>query len=253
MQNSKLFNKNKILFLTSSPTGSLDGKIKVNGLDDRNQFVQNLRSVWKENARVLMIAAYPDHYDGNDRMTEFFRGVFEMRGFSISRMDILDNRWENLKEDALTEYDFLILAGGHVPTENAYFEKIDLRKKMEAYSGIVMGISAGTMNSADVVYAQPEEPGESSPEYQRFYRGLNLTQQMILPHYQMVKDYYVDDKKLYKDLTYADSYGHCFLVLPDGSYLFSQDGEEKVYGEAWMIQDGEMRKINELDGVLTLS
>ena len=37
-----------VIFLTSSPTGPLDGSRKVNGLDKKNYFVENLRKYWKE-------------------------------------------------------------------------------------------------------------------------------------------------------------------------------------------------------------
>ena len=41
------------------------------------------------------------------------------------------------------------------------------------------------MNSADIVYSQPEEEGEAvDPAYQRFLTGLNLTKTNLLPHYQ---------------------------------------------------------------------
>ena len=39
-----------------------------------------------------------------------------------------------------------------------------------------MGISAGSMNSSDIVYAQPELDGEViDHNYKKFFKGLNLT------------------------------------------------------------------------------
>ena len=51
--------------------------------------------------------------------------------------------------------------------------------------------------------------------------------------------------RLYEDITYGDSWSQRFLVLPDGSYLFSENGEETVYGEAYVISDGFLTKICE--------
>lgn len=228
------------VFLTSSPTGALDGSIPVNGLDDRNDFVKYLREVWPERASVLMITAFPTLYHQDDQMLSFFHDVFEMRGFSISQMDILDYRRPGISREELFAYDVIILGGGHVPTQNAYFKELDLRNKIAGFEGIVIGISAGSMNSADLVYVQPEEPGESVPEFVRFLPGLNLTKRNILPHYQMVKDNYLDGRRLFEDITYADSFGQNFLVLPDGSYLMIKDGVETVKGEAWEIRDGQL-------------
>ena len=55
----------------------------------------------------------------------------------------------------------LILGGGHVPTQNRFFQKIGLRERMKAFAGLVIGISAGSMNSAEIVYAHPELEGEA--------------------------------------------------------------------------------------------
>lgn len=230
-----------ILFLTSSPTGPLDGSRLVDGLDKMNHFVENLKKYWKENARCLMITATPDSYGQNDEMIKFFGKAVTKDGFTWSAFDLWDRRAKDVSKETLQSYDVIWLGGGHVPTQNQYFKELSLREKMKDFDGIVIGISAGTMNSADIVYAQPEHPGESvDPDYKRFIQGLGLTKTMILPHYQMVKDYYLDGKRLYEDITYRDSYGHEFLVLTDGSYLMSVEGSETVWGEAYRIAEGKI-------------
>ena len=55
--------------------------------------------------------------------------------------------------------------------------------------------------------------------------------------------------RLYEEITYEDSYGKEFLVLPDGSYVLIECGEAYVWGEAYLIKDGEMQQICE-DGEL---
>ena len=231
----------KKLFLTSSPTGPLDGSRPVAGLDEWNDFVVNLKKVWKDSSRCLMIAASPDCFRKNEEMTSFFAGVMKRSGLSVSSFDVWDHRTTDVSEEALCSYDVIFLGGGHVPTQNAFFQQIGLREKIRGFEGIVIGISAGSMNSADEVYAQPELPGESEDSsYLRFLPGLNLTKTMILPHYQMVKDTILDGKRLFEEITYPDSLGREFLILPDGSYLMSIDGRESVWGEAWLLKDGKL-------------
>lgn len=240
-----------ITFLTSSPSGPLDGSRKVDGLDDKNNFVINLEKYWKEDSRCLLIAADPSTYADNDKMAAFFSESVKKSGFTISVFDLWDGRRENISKDILYSYDVVILGGGHVPTQNEFFKQIGLREMIQNFKGIVIGISAGTMNSADIVYAQPELPGESvDPAYVRFLSGLGLTKTMILPHYQMVKDSELDGKRLYEDITYEDSYGKEFLVLPDGSYLLIENGVETIWGEAYRIFNGVIKKICE-DGAFT--
>ena len=191
-----------------------------------------------------MITAFPDNDAANDEMRGFFENAFASRGLTSSVFHIWDGRTADYSKETLHSYDMIILGGGHVPTQNAFFHKISLREKMEGFDGMVIGISAGTMNSADEVYVQPEEPGEAiDSNFKRTAVGLGLTKVQILPHYQMVKHNYLDGLRLFEDITYGDSYGREFLALNDGSYLMSVDGVESIHGEAYLIKDGELRQI----------
>lgn len=235
-----------IIFLTSSPSGPLDGSRRVDGLDRMNQFVENLKKYWRPNARCLMITAAPDAYAQNDEMIEFFGNAACRAGLSWSAFDLWDGRRADMSREVLHSYDVIWLGGGHLPTQNRFFEEIGLKKMVQGYRGVVIGISAGTMNTAEEVYALPEHEGESvDPEYERFMEGLGLTDTQILPHYQMVKDWMLDGQRLYEDIAYGDSYGKRFLVLPDGSYLLITSMSETVWGEAWQLSSGQLHKICE--------
>lgn len=229
------------LYLTSSPTGSYRSEEEADypGLNPANGLLEELKKDWKENARCLMIAATPDAHEMNDEMTDFFEEKLIASGLSVKEMVLCDDRNGEAIVKILEEFDMIILGGGHVPTQNAFFKKIKLREKIQNFDGIIMGISAGTMNCAETVYAQPELPGESvSSEYQRFIQGIGLTNKMVLPHYQAVKDDVLDGKRLFEEITYPDSVGRKFYVLVDGSYILQRDGKEKVCGEAYLIKDG---------------
>ena len=69
----------------------------------------------------------------------------------------------------------ILLGGGHVPSQNQYFKDYKIKEKLKEFDGILIGISAGSMNCANIVYAMPEEAGESiNPGYQRFLTGLHI-------------------------------------------------------------------------------
>lgn len=239
------------VYLTSSPTGPLDGSREVKGLDKMNGFVEKLKSDWVHNARVLIISATPDDYVCNDEMLDFFFKALLTDGFSVVSCDVLDERNADMTKEEIQAYDVIFLAGGHVPTQNAFFINIGLKGKLQGYNGIIIGISAGSMNCADVVYCPPEEPGEASnPEYQHFLIGLGLTKTMISPHYQMVKNHMRDGKRLYSDIVLVDSLwngGQAIYSLCDGSYLYQKNGEEVIYGETWITKNGDHWKLCSTD------
>lgn len=234
------------LFLTSSPCSPYpqeDGQV-LYGYSRENGFLDRLREGWEPGCRCAMISSDPADFTHNDRMQTDFEGFFAISGIPVESLTICDHRNEADAAGLLADCRIVILAGGHVPTQNAFFQRIGLKELIRGYEGTVMGISAGTMNCAGTVYAQPELAGESvDPEYRRYLKGLGLTDLMILPHYQEVKDNLLAGKRLMEDITYRDSAGRTFYALVDGSYVLAEDGHEVLYGEAYQIRDGRLRQV----------
>lgn len=234
------------LFLTSSPCDDAvpAGVALPCIFFTRNAFVDNLRRFVPPGRRFLAVAAWKDDHARNDEMAITFAGCFAYHGMAFSRVDVLDSRNQHRAAELVASAEVILLAGGHVPTQNAFFREIGLRALLAEGERVIMGVSAGSMNAAEVVYAQPEEAGEATdPAYRRFITGLGLTTRNILPHYHMVKDNVIDGLRLFEDVTFADSHGQTFHVLADGSYILETAEEVRLYGEAWVIRDGVMRAV----------
>ena len=230
-------------------TSSLGGSSKVNGirvpsiLIQNNGLLDNLKSIWTTDAKVLIISAGPSDYEKNDSVCACLKESLPMSGLSISHIDMCDSRNPSAVE-SLECVDVLILAGGHVPTQNKFIGQLRLRERLKDYHGSVVAWSAGSMNCADTVYAGPELEGEAiDPLYERWISGLGLTDINIFPHFQSLKDDYLDGLRLIEDITYADSVGHEIIALNDGSYIMLEDGKTTLYGEAYMIKDRQQWKI----------
>ncbi len=236
------------VFLTSSPCdNNVPEGCKLPCIfDARNRFAEVLREAVAPGMAGLYIAADPAAHALNDQAAYTFAGCFAQAGMPLSGMPVLDDRTQDTAEALVRNAEVIILGGGHVPTQNAFFRAIHLREMLADWDGTILGISAGSMNAADVVYAQPEEPGEAiAPDYQRFIPGLGAAFVNILPHYQMVKDNLIDGLRLFEDVTYPDSMGHAFYVLPDSSWVLVNGETAVVHGECWLLQDGVMTRFCE--------
>lgn len=239
-----------ILYMTSTPGGIDRQTGQPELLSNKNHFVDRLKADWKDRSRCVLIASEPAAAQFNSAMAQSYLTCFNRSGLSMQSIDVLDSRKPEIA-DILDRYEVIILAGGHVPTENAWFHKLHLREKLQHYQGIVIGISAGTMNCAETVYAQPEEEGESmDPKYRRFLQGLGLTRTKVIPHYNQTIDAVLDGKRLFQDITYPDSEGQAFYCLTDGAYIRkdTKTQKETLYGEAYLISDGEIGLISKTDG-----
>lgn len=243
-----------IAILTSSLGGShkVDGKWLPTYLLNQNGLTGIIKSYWKSGAKVLIICASPDEYERNDSVLYCMKEAFAMSGLDAVSFDMCDDRNMQVVEQFYS-YDAVILAGGHVPTQNDFFKEINLKEKLNGYEGILIGWSAGSMNCADVVYAQPELEGEGkNPEYQRFITGLGVTKTMIIPHFQAVKNDIVDGLRAIEDIAYPDSMGREFVALNDGSFIVCDNGVETLYGEAYLIKDGSETLLCKNEETITL-
>lgn len=242
------------LFLTSSIGGSYieNGRRIPCTLDGSNQFLNNLKKYWPENSKCLVISSDPDNDDINDSFKAIFAEAFRISGLSCSYWEVCDRRNEDRLAEIIYDYDVILLAGGHVPTQNKFFSRISLGELLKEYCGIVIGISAGSMNSADVVYAQPELDGEAiDPGYKRYLDGLNLTHISILPHYQYLMDESIDGLRIVEDISLADSKIRPFYALVDGAYILVDD-VSTLYGEAYYFCDEVITKVCDTDNCIQL-
>lgn len=127
-----------ITFLTSSIGGSYkkDGKRYPTLLLSTNGFNDQLKKYWKEYANVLVISASPEEWERNDSIHNILKIAFPMSGLSINLFEICDSRSVGLA-DQINRFDVVILAGGHVPTQNKFFEQLGLKKLLEDYDGFI--------------------------------------------------------------------------------------------------------------------
>ena len=239
-----------IVYLTSSPC--VDGADRAI-LNPENDFLDRLRCDLPVNPRCLFVASSPDDRDATCEFGAAMFCAFAEAGLHFSSYHILDGQTAHQAADLIAHSDFIILAGGHVPTQNAFFREIGLAELLEDFPGVIMGISAGSMNAAEIVYMQPEAPGESRPSFRRFVPGLGLTKVNICPHFQKVHDMILDGKRLFEDITYSDSMGKTFYALPDGSYFYIDEDQTLLCGKAWRIRNGILERLTKDGDTLDIS
>ena len=223
------------LILTGSPTRYGEDHITTD-----NGLLAAVQEALPPRPHVLLVSAAPDDRKFTDSMSDCIRNS----GITPAAVVMLDRRNAGIAAHLVQKADWIVLCGGHVPTQNRFLQEIRLKELLRGFDGLVMGCSAGSMNCADRVYSHPELPGEASdPHYQRWLTGLGLTTRQLVPHYDQVRHALVDGLRLFEDVAFPDSWRHAFYTFPDGGYILSRDGREELHGTAWEISNGQMRQI----------
>lgn len=228
------------LFLTSSHTQGWAGD-----LNPANGFAEHLASALAgKPIRCVVISSYPDDIEITDRMAWEIRECFDRADLPFEHYEVIDRRTAKYATRILKNVNFIILCGGHVPTENAFFEELNLRKRLAKYDGVMMGISAGSMNCAGRVYCPPELEGEAIDKtYINHVQGLGYTDINILPHYQNLRKMKIDGFHLMKDFVLKDSFEHPVWCLTDGSYFFIEGDYVELRGKAYKAHNGKARLV----------
>ena len=110
------------IVLTSSPSGRpFEPGPDIPVLDTRNHFVANLRAVWPDHAVLgLAIAADPYAYEQNDEMCQVFAQSFANAHLPLTALIPCDARNAEEIGSLLPQSGFVMLCGGHVPTQNHF-------------------------------------------------------------------------------------------------------------------------------------
>jgi len=228
------------LILTGSPT-----RFGEDRFTEDNGLLANVQAALPLSPRVLLVSAAPDDRKFTDYVLDSMSACIRNSGISPSSVTMLDRRNADLARDLVRSADWIVLCGGHVPTQNRFLHEIGLQELLRGFDGLVMGCSAGSMNCAERVFSHPELPGEAiDPAYPRWLEGLGLTRRQIVPHYDQVRDVVLDGKRLFEDIIFPESWRHTFYTFPDGGYILSKEGRETLHGLAWEISNGNMRQVS---------
>ena len=235
------------LYLTGSPTRFGEPSFTTD-----NGFLADVKASLAEvtgpgrKPRVLLVSAAPDDKGFTDSVKKGMSDCIHSSGIQTASIIMLERSNARKAEELVHQADWVILCGGHVPTQNRFIHEIGLRELLKGYEGVIMGCSAGSMNCAEDVYSHPEMPGEArDPNYKRWLKGLGLTDINLVPHFEQVRYAQVDGLRLFEDIAFPDSWGHRFYTFRDGGYVKVKDGRATLYGEAFEITRGAMHRISE--------
>ena len=236
------------LFLTGSPT-----RFGEPAFTRDNGFLAEVQAALAQVTgpdrlpRVLLVSAAPDDEGFTASVKKGMSDCIHASGIRTASITMLDRHNAAQTPELVKKADWIVLCGGHVPTQNKFLHEIGLKELIQDFPGVVMGCSAGSMNCADLVYSHPELPGEAlDPNYRRWLKGLGLTHIQLVPHMEQVRYAQVDGLRLFEDVAFPDSWNHRFYTFRDGGYVIQKPGKRpELRGEAFEITRGAMHRVSE--------
>lgn len=223
------------LFLTSNIFNiqKENGKKKTINFVNDNSFLKKLKECINDNNKFVLIVSDPFDYEKNDEYLKLDIQALSSVGINFKEYIILDNRNKHQIDKVLNNSSLIFLSGGNTFIQNIFFNEINLKKYIKEIDACIIGISAGSINSAKVVFNSPETTEDLI--HPCILDGLNLTEINIEPHFTLS-----NSNKIQMDSIIKESYNRVIYGLPDKSYIFNN----KIYGKCYKIYQGNIEIIS---------
>lgn len=184
----------------------------------------------KNNDTITFIATTFDDYEKNDLYYNNLIKHFKNIDITFSKTHLIDNRVsKDLSKDYILKSNIVFLMGGDTKKQMDSVKEYNLFEILKSKEGIILGVSAGSMNqSSRVVYKN---------DYNNYaiedYEGLGYIDINIYPHLDFNNIDYL--KEVFEVSNYTKT-----VALPDDSFIRIENNNIDFVGEYYTIQNSKI-------------
>lgn len=190
------------------------------------------RKIVQRNSFAFIASEFEKMHDRTDKYFHFFYQMFEDVGIHFKESYAVDARLSAEEAQKIVETaDVVWLSGGDTPTEFHYLQKYGLDKVIKQHCGVIIGMSAGSINLADTAICTQS----CGHDEQMIYPGLGCVHLSVEPHF-------VRNEVSHEVLELSHQY--VIYGLRDESVIVCENGHTDFYGEIYKIEGGTIEQIN---------
>ncbi|MBR2408514.1 MAG: Type 1 glutamine amidotransferase-like domain-containing protein [Lachnospiraceae bacterium] len=185
----------------------------------------------KRNKFAFVASEFELLHEKTDKYFRFFLDMFESIGIHFEEAYAIDGRM-NAEEAQrqVAEADVIWLSGGDTPTQFGYFQTYGLDKVLREHGGVIIGMSAGSINMAKTSICTL-----ACGHYkQEIYHGLGCVDISVEPHF-------VRGNVSEELLTLSEEYT-IYGLCDDGLIVCSGEPVE-FYGEVYRLSHRTVERI----------
>ena len=184
----------------------------------------------KNNDTIVFIATTFDDYEKNDLYYNNLIKHFKNIDITFNKAYLIDNRVDkDLAKDYILKSNIIFLMGGDTKKQIDSVKEYDLFEILKSKEGIILGVSAGSVNqSSRVVYKN---------DYNNYviedYEGLGYIDINIYPHLDFNNIDYL--KEVFEVSNYTKT-----VALPNDSFIRIENNNIDFVGEYYTIQNSKI-------------
>lgn len=189
------------------------------------------KKISKRNKFAFVASEFEKIHEKTDKYFHFFLNMFEEADIHFEEAYVIDGRMSaDEAQKRVAEADVIWLSGGDTPTQFGYFQKYSLDTVIKQHDGIIIGMSAGSINMAKTSICTLS----CGHFKQEIYNGLACVDISVEPHLirNEVSDELIDLSKKYT------IYGLC-----DESFIVCSGETIEFYGEIYILSQGNIERV----------
>ena len=159
-------------------------------------------------------------FEGTEKYTSIvnnFKQISNNLEFKLLDFRIKGTVAQNILKTA----DVIYLTGGDPLIQLQYMKENGLDRIIKNFRGIIIGLSAGSMNQCRIAYYCKDEDILETMTYE----GLGLVDVTITPHYEIENDIQVNEHKKWSQQL-------PIIGLPNNSFIVVNNGLIEIYGKS---------------------
>ena len=201
-----------------------------NGFTD--DFGRLLKTYIKTGMNFVFVASeFENIYEKTDWYCNRFLKMFSDCGIAFGSVDVIDSRMSReAAQDTIRNADVLWLAGGDTPTQFAYLESYGLIPCIREQKGVIIGMSAGSINMAKTAVCTLT----CEHDKLEIYEALGLVEFSVEPH--LDKDNITDEL-----LVLSEKYP-LYGICDDGAIICTEDNTSYI-GDVFLIDNWHVTRV----------
>jgi len=209
------------------------------GFDKERGFTAEIAKSLQEHiidkSSLLLIASCPHSYEKTDAYKDGGIMWFRNIGIEFENVDVLDGR--KTKTECLglvSDASVIFLMGGTTFLQFEFLQKNDLIPALKQFDGVIMGLSAGSINMAvNSFYSADKDCSRT-----HIYKGIGLSDVSIEPHF-MIENKDLLDNDILPFSEIIDIYAMC-----DDSAILVRNDNRQFFGNIYLASKGKIEKVN---------
>lgn len=197
-----------------------------------HEFSELLKSYIKNGMNFVFVASeFENIHEKTDWYCNNFLTMFSDCGITFGSSTVIDSRIsKETAQDTVRNADVLWLAGGNTSTQFAYLESYGLIPYIREQKGVIIGMSAGSINMAQTAICTLT----CEHDKLEIYEGLGLVEFSVEPHF---------DKNNISNELLELSKKHILYGICDDGAIICTENNTLYLGDIFLIDNGNVTQV----------